>query len=378
MAVNRKMRIQKYIINFIAVLILLPISGCWDSKDIQQKDIHISEMIDHKDGNYIFYGEVADLSGKQQKDGDSGNGKSQSFQIVKAAGKNLTQARDELDRKSSMPVYLGACRVLIFSDRMAETGLEEYLNRSRTQHDTRKSLKIMTTAVEPEELFDEIPDNSSSVGLAIEKMSESMIEEGSSFDVDIGDLLEVLAVKRTGFLIPEVGVKDSEITLMGYSVFFNAQKIGFIPADQRKGAVDFLNPKARFSYEVLYKSRKYQLEATLKNKKIKTLYQNGKLNLKVDMNFTAELNYTDKAQPISVTDREQLQGILSNMVKQDIEQALTKSQKEFRSDYLGIYRYFRAEHNSIFKTIDWEKTYAEASADVIAKVIITSSEIPQK
>lgn len=368
---------EKNIIKFMPVLFLLLFSGCWDSRDIQQKDIHITQIVDYKDSNYILYGEVADLSAGAQKNGDSEHGESNNFYIVMAEGKTLTQARDEINRKSSMPLYLGAGRILAFTDRMSSLGLEEYLNRSRAQQDTRKSLKIVTTSVEPEELLTVDPDNSASVGLAIDNMLESMVENGSSFRVTIGDILEVLAVKKAGFLIPEIGIKDSDLTLMGYTVFRNAKKAGFIPARERNGIIYFLQQKASFSYEIETDSGTFNLKVTLQNKKITTGYQNEQLALNVVMRFKAELNYADEARILSDSDINRLQTLLEQTIMQEITHSFDTSQ-EYECDFLGIYRYFRAKHYDEFKTIDWGKTYSEASIDVKTKVLILSSKLTKK
>lgn len=353
------------------------LGGCWDSTDIQQEDIHIAEVIDYQDGEYHFYGEVADLGGRAQKDGDGGQD-NMSFSIIKASGKTYTQARDDLNRKSSRPVYLGALKVLIFTDRLASQGVEEYLNRSRTQRNTRKSLKIITSADEPEDLLNAEPDNASSVGLAIDNIQESMMRDGSSFYVDIGDLLETLAVKKVGFLIPTMGVVDSHITLTGYTIFQNAKKVGFIPQGERRGVVFFLNPQGRFNYEVVLDSNRYELDVTLNNKKITMVYSDGQLMIQVRMSFKAVLNYVAVAQPVTKADQESLQRLLEEAVRQDVVQALDTSQKEYALDYLGIYRHFRAQHNSTYKTIDWEQTYSGATTQVMTDVTIVHSEVPQE
>lgn len=369
---------RKYLINIvIIVIVLLFLSGCWDSKDIQQKDIHIAQVIDYKDGKYTLFGEVADLSGKSQKS-ESKSNKSQPFHILEGTGESLTQARDELERKSSMPIYLGANRVLTFTDRMASKGLEEYLNRARTQHDTRKSVRIITTSVDPKELLNAKTDNSASVGFAIDKMMESKVAEGSSFEVDIGSLLEALAVKKIGFLIPEIDIKDSDLTFTGYSVFKDTKKIGFIPAETRMGTVLFLKPKARFSYEIKTDSGKYTIETVLKDKKIKTHYENNQLNIKVNMSFTAELSYAEKKRTISNSEINELHKILEQMLKRGILQALETSQKAYGIDYLGIYRYFKASYGNYFNTINWEEIYCSANMDAEAEVTISASELPQK
>lgn len=135
----------------------------------------------------------------------------------------------------------------------------------------------------------------------------------------------------------------------------------------------FLNPKGSFNYEINNDSEKFQLEATLRNKKIKTSYRDGRLDIKVEMDFIAELNYMDKIRIINDSDRMQLQNILAEHIKQDILLALETSQKEYCSDYLGIYRSFRAKYNSDFKTIDWDTLYRDATLSLETKVIITHS-----
>jgi Ger(x)C family germination protein len=296
--------------------------------------------------------------------------------IIQSSGKSFTEARDDANRKSSMPIYLGACRILIFTDRLASLGLEEYLNRSRAQHDTRKSLKIITSSNEPEDILTAETDNSKSVGLSIDNMIENMANDGYSFKVDIGDLLEALAVKQVGFLIPEIAIENSHLTLTGYTVFKNAKKIGFIPAGKRNGVVCFLNPNACFDYEIYNNAQKFEMETKLKNKKIKTSYNNGQLDIKIQMNFTAELNYSDTLIPLKDTDKDKLQNMLADRIKQDILEAVETSQKEYGVYYLEIYRYFKAEHNSDFKHIDWEKIYADSTVEVETKVIFLHSDIP--
>lgn len=372
--INKKIFFMELLIAIVAFLL----SGCWDSSDIQEKDIHITQLADYKDGNYILYGEVANFAAESQKGGEAESNKNRNFNIIMAMGKTLAQARDEMNRRSSNPIYLGAGKILGFTDRMAETGLEEYLNRSRSQHDARKSLKIITTPEEPNNLLNAVHNNSSSVGLTIDKMMESLVDEGSSFNVNIGKILEALAVKKAGFLIPEVNIKNSEITFTGYAVFDNAKKIGFIPAEDRQGVVYFLHPKASFNYEIWNNSRMFHLKVSLKKKKIETIFVDGKLSFDVNMNFTAELNYSDKAMPLDDEEKAQLEVILSDTVRQDILKALEASQKTYQCDYLQIYRYFRAEHNSEFKAIDWKKAYSEASSEANTKVLIVDSELPLK
>lgn len=359
-----------------ATIILFSFSGCWDSKDIEQKDIHITEAIDYKDKNFIYYGEVANLSGNSQSNNKEGNN-NQAFNIISAKGNTLVQARDALERKSGKTVYLGACRLLVFTDRIADFGLEEYFNRTRTQNETRKSLRLVTTSLEPEELLKAKPDNSLSTGLTIDNIINKLTSDGSAASVNIGNILEALAVKKVGFLIPDFNITDSYVTLTGYTVFKNSKSIGKFSAEDSKGMVCFLNPNASFVYDVYIDNRKYNATVHLKKKTIKPIYTNGRLDLNININFTAELNYADNAYIPDNNEISRIQLTLSETIKKDIVQALEVSQNRFKSDYLGIYRYFRGNYDSDFKTLNWEQIYTQADNIVQTEVEITNSNLPQ-
>jgi spore germination protein KC len=360
-----------------ACLVLL--TGCWDSLDIEQKDIHITEAIDFKDNEYYFYSEVANLTGQSQSGNQSDqNSKNKSVEIISAHGDSFVQARNNLERKSSKTVYLGASRLLIFTHRLADKSFEEYLNRSRLQNDTRKSLKVVTTSTEPETLLESTPDNSFSVGFAIDAILDELIKDGTAVSVDIGNVLEVLAVKKAGFLIPEVNLEEGQATVTGYAVFKDAKILGVIPVKESRGILWFLNPKASSVCEVSVDGEKYILDVYLKHKKIQPIYEDDKLTMQISMEFTAEVSYSDKAFLLSAEQAQSIQAALEEQTKRDILQTLAASQKEYENDYLGIYRYFRTKYNSAFQTMDWQKIYAQADVTAETKVNIVSSKLPQK
>jgi Ger(x)C family germination protein len=355
---------------------MLLFTGCWDSLDIEQKDVHISDAIDFKEDEYIFYSEVANLAGQSKSKNKTEQNKS--VQIVTAHGESYVLARSNLERKSSKTVYLGASRLLIFTHRMANRSFAEYLNRVRLQNDTRKSLKVVTTATEPETLLESTPDNSLSVGFSIDAILNEMVKDGTAVSVDIGNVLEAFAVEKVGFLIPEVNLDNEQAAVVGYTVFKDTKIVGVIPIEESQGILWFLNPKASSVCEVLINEEKYILDVYLKHKEIQPHYADGKLTLQISMAFSAEVSYSDKASILSGQKAQEIQAALAEQAKLDILQTLATSQKDYENDYLGIYRYFRTKYNSDFKTIDWQKIYAQADVSVETEVKIISSKLPQK
>lgn len=360
----------------IMILCLFLVTGCWDSKDIEKKEILTTLIIDKKNDKYYYYMEGTNISGETaQKDGNSNN-QELNFSISK--GNTFAEARDDFNRKSVKEIYLGAGRILIFTDRMSKNGIEEYVNRLRGQIDYRKSISIATTDAEPEDIIKIKPENATSVGFAIESNFDNLIQNGTSFPVNIGDILQIMAVKKVGFLLPNINIKEKKTILTGYSVFKNEKKIGEIPANNRMGVVFLLNNKSEFYYNIYQSNKKYLVKVILTNKDIKPVYTNNQLAFNVNMKFNMIINLIDKMDPISQEDYTSIGKKVEELTKEKIKQAIDTSQNKYECDYLNFYKYFRIYYLKEFEKADWSELYSKAKINIITHVNIVESNIPLK
>lgn len=353
----------------IAIIITNLLTGCWDTSNIEKKNIVTMYIVDYKDGKYISYNEIANINGTSS----SSDSKTPSYSVVRAEGKTLIEARDDLNRKCDNRIFNGATRAVVFTKRMAQTGIEESLNIMRGNIEFRKSMDLATTSTSAEEVIKDKPENDPSVGDAIENTLKELVNLGNSFHSSAGDVLQVLADKKAGFLLPEINIKDEENSLTGYSVFKDAKYIGFIPAEKRKGVVFLMAKKPKFYYEVHHKDRKIQIITSLESKKIKPRLEKDQLTYNIKLTFDAQIESMDKLIQITDKDKEEINKKLEGLIGKDISNAINVSQKEFRCDYLHFYKYFRAYNQSKFKTVDWEQMYADAVMKLKLKVTISSA-----
>ena len=361
----------KFKISCMLLIISSILTGCWDASSIEKKDIVTMFIVDYKDGKYIYYDEIANIMGKSA----AGESKSLSYSTLRSEGNTLVEARDDLNRRCDNQIFNSSTRAVVFTRRMAQNGIEEYLNRMRGSTDYRKSLDLVTTSTLPEKVIKDTPENDASVGDSIEHTLKDLVSLGTSFHVSLGDILQVIADKKAGFLLTEINVKEENNTLTGYSVFKDSKYIGVIPANERKGVVFFLASDPKFFYEVNYKGRTLQIMTYLKNKQIKPLLENGQLTFIINMTFDGQINYMDQLFSIVDEDKEEITKKLEKLVKEDIVKTLQVSQEEYRCDYLHFYKYFRAYNQSKFKTVDWEQMYADAVMDVSIKASIKGTEV---
>lgn len=365
--------------NIVAcVLVVITLTGCWDSLDVEKREIDTAVIVDKKDGCYYFYVERAEFTITSEQ-GQSQNQKS-GFSINVSKGETLTKTRDDSNRKSEGELFLGADRILIFTEAMADNGIEEYLNRVRGQTDYRKSVMVATTSDNPIDILNQ-QHSSGSVGFDIETTLDALITDGTSFRMNIGDLLQVIAVKNAGFLVPDLTASEGRISLDGYTVFNEyAKRIGKIPAEDRKGVVYFLNPDSSFYYEISEDGSedgmKYVVKVFLENKKIKPNYSDGQLTLNIDMNFSATVAFMDKLKSISQDTLNKIKTGLESQILKDIWSALSTSKATFKCDYLNIYKYFRAAYNKEFYNLSWSDVYSQSHINITASVEINQSNLP--
>lgn len=343
-------------------------TACWDSRDIQEREIVSAVITDYKNGAYAFIVEVANIKGA--KKASSGSESGAKFTILKSQGSSLISSRFDLDRKTDSPVFLGATRAIVLTESLAKHGIEEYMNRIRGTADYRKSIDVLTTSTPPEAILKDQPENDISAGFAIEDTLKALKSEGASIHINVGDILQALAVENTGFILPQINIQYDENTLTGYSVFKDAKMIGAIPAEESKGLVYLLSPNSRFFYDVDYEGSKLTIKTTLKSRKIQPIFDGKSLIFNVKLEFRGEVHYMDKLTPVNAQTLEKYTGVLKDLLYKDIEATLQKSQKEFGCDYLQFYKHFRIAAPQAFKSIDWNKAFcgAEMKIDIKATV----------
>lgn len=361
----------------IIPLCLFLLTGCWDSRDVEKKDILTALIIDYKDNEYYYYTEIANIAGKTSQSGE--NQTSQDFNILISRGNTFDKARDDYNRKSVKELFLGAARILVFTNRMTKEGIEEYVNRLRGQSDYRKSILIATTDDEPEDIIKIKPENAASIGFAIESNLNNLTDDGTSFSVNVGDVLRIMAVKKAGFLIPNISIKDRKTSLAGYSVFNGKNEIiGEVSAQKREGIVFLLNNRSKFYNEIHQSNKSYTVNIALKSKSIKPEYINNQLVFNVHMKFDSKISLINKMEPINQEDYVSIKKKIEELTQKQVEDAIYTSQNEYKCDYLNFYKYYRIYYYKEFEKADWNKLYSNAKVNVSTQVNITETDIPLK
>jgi Ger(x)C family germination protein len=360
---------KRLFIMLISVFFIL--TACWDSRDIQEKDIATAVITDYDNGVYSFLVEIANIRGSKKSNG--GGESSNKFDVIKSQGSSFPSARYSLDRKADSPLFLGATRAIVVTDRLAEHGIEEYINRIRGTTDYRQTIDVVTTSSSPEDIFKVQPENDISAGFAIEDTLETIRNNGQGIHVNVGNVLQALTVKKVGFLLSQINAEGGEIMLTGYSIFKDTKMVGHIPAEENKGLIYLLSPHAKFIYDVEYKDNKLAIETTLKKHKVIPYYDQNNLKFKIHLEFEGQILYMSKLSPVSDELKNKYEEVLRDLIYKDVSSTLEKAQKRFECDYLEFYKHFRIYYPQAFKTIKWNEAFSQADMEIDIKVEVKAA-----
>lgn len=343
-------------------------SGCWDSLDINGKNIATTIIIDLKDGDMITYVEIANtnMSNSNEQSGSSGY----KFTVVKCHGKTITEMRDNLEEILNKPIYLSGVRALIFTENFAKENLVEYLYRFRADESYRKKINTFITREDPEELFKIAKEKKFSIGFLTEEIVGTLNNLGKSFSRTTMRLLENVSRKYSGMLLACMGVSNNEIALVGYSVISGGKVTSFLPVEESRGMIFLKSDKPKFFYRIPYKDLNLTVKVELKKRNIKPLYENEKISFDITMEFKAELLYGDQKTPYNFKeeDAKAVGIILEKKIKEELTDAIERGQNEFNCDYFQFDDTFRISYPVEFKSMDWQNEFSKISNKIEVKV----------
>ncbi len=351
------------------LLAALLLTGCWDSTDIEDKNIVTAVIFDVKDEKYRFFAEVADIASNANNNIDASQSSSSyeksGFTFVQSQGEDLVESRANLDLQMDKPIYLDAVRTLILTERGAKKDLKEYLFRLKADVEYRQKVKVFITHEEPEALTRSRTENDISFGFSVDNMLDQLIDNGQAFSRSSARYIENI-LGRSGFCIPCVDLENTSIILSGYFVVgYDADLRGFIPANETRGLVIMKADHAEQNYVVPLGGNTATIRVEIESADTSVQYDGGRMRFSVEYGVSATIEYfKNGVQSMDEETTRRIHDTLVQMIKADVKETIARSQKEFKCDYLQFDDAFRVSYPREFKEIDWEKEYPNAQMDV--------------
>ncbi|MFC4307250.1 Ger(x)C family spore germination protein [Cohnella boryungensis] len=131
---------------------LLPLSGCWNSKDIQNMDYATAIGLDYVDGKYITYVQFLNFSNVGRNETVQ-IGKEVPIWVGRGEGATVSQSMSSIYATSQMHIFWGHVKTIVCSESLLKKGVEEAYNSINRFGEIRYNIYIFGTKEKFTDLF---------------------------------------------------------------------------------------------------------------------------------------------------------------------------------------------------------------------------------
>lgn len=331
------MKRRLYLLLFL--LLMLPLTGCWDRLEINDVAIVDVVGIDKSPKGLlltvaIIVPEVA-APGKGVADGGKGTGAVVSFS---AEGETVMDAAIKIQEHLSRRLFWAHARVLVFSEAYARSGVRTALDFWTRHREPRRRIKIAITPGSAREFVEAKP--------ALEHLLSEAVRETINLElqtnVEMKEFARWLRNKTEEAIAPRVALVKrptrEDALVSGTALFRDDRLVGWLDDGETRGLL-WLRGEIRTGVVTLKIPSGGQVSLRLIRAKtrIKPAFTNGKVRFKVQVEVEDDIS--ESSAPLDMGKVEivnAIQELLRERVKERVEQTLHRLQKEFGVDAVGF------------------------------------------
>ncbi|MBD3922534.1 Ger(x)C family spore germination protein [Paenibacillus sp. PR3] len=376
----------------IVVFLLLPLTGCWDRRELNELAIAVGLGIDKVGERYRVTAQVVQPSEVATSKGSAGY--STPVTTYRASGVTIFEAIRKMTTISPRKIYAAHLRVVVIGEELAREGIAEALDLLSRDYELRMDFYVIvakeTKAEDLLELLtplDKIPASKIYNSIQVSEKAWAPVS-AVTLDMFIRDYESkgknpvLSGIKATGN--EEKGKQKSNVEKLqpdarlrnnGLAVFRYDKLIGWLSEEQSKGYNYIVNRVKSTVGHVPCPSGdgNIALEIIHSKSRMKTEVRNGKPKLTVDLRVEenvgevmCQADLTEKSV-IDALEREAEQSL-----RDIIERTIKTGQEKFHCDFFGFGEALHRSNLRVWKQMenDWEEHFVDASITVNAKVVI--------
>lgn len=402
---------SKRIIVLFTVYLLLPLvlSGCWDYveyEDLAQITVFGTDYNPQSDEITVT---IQYPSIKREKGGGAGGAESGGPQwvVYSATAKNTIEAITKLQNSVPQKLFYGYIKIFIVGEEMAKYKFRESINLIDRTPVMRSSGFIALAEGKAEDVIKTIDPSQLSSGDKIYKLIQLIDESGTANAVTVNEIIEDMAI---GGLEPAMPVIKSEeasdelsgstgnkesgksrqsqggqetsrshkehpgtLRIDGMAAFQGDKLVGRLNTPESRGLM-LIRGKKMHAFIVSDAAGEAGVEQLyfriLESKSaVKVRLENGQPTIAVNVKVKADLRkyYGKEGSDIIFAEAlAQTEEKLTESIREDIEAALKRGQRELRTDIFGFgFALYRKYPRS------WKENYAEQWTDLYPEIPVT-------
>ncbi|MGR0118437.1 Ger(x)C family spore germination protein [Bacillus sp. 205(2023)] len=354
---------------FICTLLL---SGCWDSKNIEELSLVIGVGLDKPDDHNLELTQQILVPKKiSSKEGSS----SDPTQIAVTKGETVHQMMRTSALKHN-PTFSQHLRLILISKSVIadHIGMDAIINQFVRDNGTRRSSYVFVTDDRTKDIFKMNDQGEPASNVIYDLTENNAVTIRMMEPVTLGEISEHLT-SDDSFLIPHVGKENGKLAINGAAIIKDklwsrnltpgeVQNINLFTGAVKGGVIDLRRNGYLFSYEV-YSS----------NRKVKTSYKDGKFTFTVTRNIEGRLS--EDWNPDEDSFKDSYIKDIERTVEKRLEDTVTAFikgtlQKEIKTDVTGLGNEVRIHYPQKWKKISnkWDDYFSNAEIEYHVNVVV--------
>ncbi|MCM1567671.1 MAG: Ger(x)C family spore germination protein [Dehalobacter sp.] len=355
----------------VCFMLILPLSGCWSRHELNSLSFVVGVGLDKAEEpgeiqlttQVVKPGELKSASVKNK----SGAGGTNAYWNIKRTGYVASEIIRDFSHESSHRLYFPHNQVLIFERKLAEEGIQPYIDTFIRDSETRFNVLLVVSEDQASEVLDVSPELEKLPAINIAKLVETQKITSESPTVRLIDFINRLMSKSTAPIAPLIRVtgqgNEKTVEVFGTAVFKHDKLVGELNERETRGLLWVINEVKSGMINVAGPSGdgEVSLEITLAKSKMTPVIQDDTILIKLDIKAEGIVNSQsgseNLASPIIVAS---LEKELSAEIRKEIIAAL-KTAKDLNSDIFGfgdsIYWKYPSEWHELESK--WDKVFPD-------------------
>lgn len=356
---------NNYKFPIILCLLLILLTGCWDSINLEERGFIVGTAIDleeMKEDRPTY--SITDQLVLPTSFGNTAQGESdEPFLNLTMNGASIYRINEELSAISSKTPYYEHLKIIVISEQVAKTDqlMRNLVDRYIRDVALRRGVYVIIAKNQASNLLEvDNPENKLPSIQISHMLKQNSKYAGFLTPLTLGDV-EEFHLRGRSFVLPLMSTNAEAIERKSGAVFqgSNGKMVGSFNEKKLLGLELYKEDAEENVIEFTYhdKTFAFKIERLTSKQKIDT---SGKPNIHV--NNKIELYGTIKEAPIdeNISDAATLKGMqkaIAKEAKKTVKETIQKSQNELHTDVFNIWQKLQTKHYSTWKEVrdDWEE-----------------------
>jgi spore germination protein KC len=299
---------------------------------------------------------------------------------------SISSGLDEINNIVSKKLNLSHCKLIIFSEELASSGISEYINTLENNLELRANSNVIVSTTDASIfLATSNPVFENSTEKYYEMITSTSKLTGYSISSTLNDIYTSLddSFKESCCMLGSIveNDEDSDIFLSGIAVFKNDKFIGTLNSDEtipyllitnqlKECIVSVPSPFSENDYIDIHISDFSHTKTNVNLEDFSSPHISTSISLKAIV-LSSSTNFNSSSE----NDILEIQNSVSNYISEAVVNYYEKTSKEYKSDIAGVGKY--AVHHFLtlddWKNFDWLSKYANSTYEANINVDIQSS-----